>query len=79
MKIQVLGSGCAKCKILEEKVREAVSELGIDAEVVKVTDMDEIINMGVMMTPALAIDDDVKTVGKVLTTDQVIEVIREVM
>ena len=79
MKIQVLGSGCPKCKTLEARTREAVKELGIDAEVVKITDMAEIMNMGVMMTPALAIDDDVKTVGKVLTKDQVIEVIREVM
>ncbi len=79
MKIQILGSGCAKCKTLEKKAREAVEELGIDAEVVKITSMEEIMNMGVMMTPALAIDDDVKTVGKVLTTEQVIEKIKEVM
>jgi small redox-active disulfide protein 2 len=79
MKIQILGSGCPKCKMLEEKAREAVSELGIEAEVVKVTEMDEIMNMGVMITPALAIDDDVKTVGKVLTTEQVIKEIKEVM
>ena len=79
MKIQILGSGCAKCKTLEKKAREAVEELGIDAEVVKITSLEEIMNMGVMMTPALAIDDEVKTVGKVLTTEQVIEKIKEVM
>ncbi|MBB6481179.1 MTH895/ArsE family thioredoxin-like protein [Spirochaeta isovalerica] len=76
MKIQILGGGCAKCKLLEEKAREAVSELEIEAEIVKVTDMDEIMEMGVMMTPALAIDDDVKSSGKVLTKDQVIEVLK---
>lgn len=79
MKIQILGSGCPKCKTLEEKAREALSEMGIEAEVIKITDMEEIMNMGVMMTPALAIDDDVKTVGKVLTTDQIIKKIKEVM
>ena len=78
MKIQILGSGCTKCKMLEEKAREAVAEMGIEAEVVKITDMDEILNMGVMMTPALAIDDDVKTIGKVLSKDQVIALIKEV-
>ncbi|MDC7240025.1 MAG: thioredoxin family protein [Spirochaetales bacterium] len=79
MKIQILGSGCPKCKLLEEKVRESVDELGIKAEVVKVTDMEEILDMGVMMTPALAIDGDVKSVGKVLSIDQVIEKIKETM
>ncbi len=79
MKLQILGTGCPKCKQLEAKVREAVQALGIQAEVVKVTDMDEIMNMGVMMTPALAIDDDVKSVGKVLSIEQVTEIIRKEM
>jgi small redox-active disulfide protein 2 len=72
MKVQILGSGCAKCKLLEQHAREAVAELGIDAEIVKVSDTDDIMEMGVMMTPALAIDGVVKSVGKVLTKDQVI-------
>jgi small redox-active disulfide protein 2 len=71
MKIQVLGSGCPKCKLLEQHTREAVAELGIDADISKVTDSDEIMEMGVMMTPALAIDGVVKSVGKVLTKEQV--------
>lgn len=79
MKIQILGSGCAKCKLLEETAREAVGELGIDAEVVKISSMDEILDMGVMMTPALAIYNDVKSSGKVLSKDQVIEVLRKAM
>jgi small redox-active disulfide protein 2 len=79
MKIQILGSGCKKCKQLEQNAQEAVQALGVEAEVVKITEMAEIMNMGVMMTPALAIDDDVKTVGKVLSKDQVIDVIKEVM
>lgn len=71
MKIQILGSGCPKCKLLEQHTREAVAELGIEAEIVKVTSTDDIMEMGVMMTPALAIDGSVKSVGKVLTKDQV--------
>lgn len=71
MKIQILGTGCQKCNLLEQHAREAVAELGIQAEIEKVTDIDTIMEMGVMMTPALAIDDEVKSVGKVLTKDQV--------
>ena len=72
MKVQILGSGCAKCKLLEQHAREAVTELGIQAEIEKVMDTDAIMEMGVMMTPALAIDGEVKSVGKVLTKDQVV-------
>jgi small redox-active disulfide protein 2 len=71
MKVQILGGGCAKCKILEEHAREAVAELGSGAEVEKVTDMETIVGMGVMSTPALAVDGIVKSAGKVLTKDQV--------
>jgi len=72
MKVQILGTGCPKCKLLEEHARQAVAELGLDAEIVKVSDTDDIMEMGVMMTPALAVDGVVKSVGKVLTKDQVI-------
>ena len=71
MKVQILGSGCAKCKLLEQHAREAVAELGIAAEIEKVMDIDAIMEMGVMITPALAIDGEVKSVGKVLTKDQI--------
>lgn len=71
MKVQILGSGCPKCKLLEQHAREAVSELAVKADIEKVTDADAIMEMGVMMTPALAIDGVVKSVGKVLTKDQV--------
>ncbi|HAW85264.1 MAG: redox-active disulfide protein 2 [Spirochaetes bacterium GWC1_61_12] len=76
MKIQILGSGCTKCKLLEQHAREAVAELASPAEIIKVTDIDEIMEMGVMMTPALAIDGEVKSFGKVLTKDQVIDYIK---
>lgn len=76
MKIQILGSGCPKCKLLEQHAREAVAELEFPAEIEKVTDIDAIMEMGVMMTPALAIDGEVKSVGKVLTKDQVISYLK---
>jgi len=75
MKIQILGTGCAKCQLLEKNAREAIQELGLDAEIVKVTNVDDIMAMGVMMTPALAIDDDVKVVGKVLTKEHIKELL----
>jgi small redox-active disulfide protein 2 len=71
MKIQILGTGCPKCKQLEANAREAVTKMGVEAEIAKVTDIDEIMNMGVMMTPALVIDGEVRSVGKVLTVDQI--------
>ncbi|OQY35315.1 MAG: thioredoxin family protein [Spirochaetaceae bacterium 4572_59] len=78
MNIQILGMGCPKCKTLEKNAREAVSEMGIEAEIVKIADMQDIMKMGVMMTPALAIDNDVKTSGKVLTKGQIIDILKEV-
>ncbi len=76
MKVQILGSGCPKCKLLEQHAREAVAELGSNAAVEKITDIDDIMEMGVMMTPALAIDGVVKSVGKVLTKDQVVSYLK---
>ena len=75
MKIQVLGTGCAKCKNLEAAVREAVAFAGVNAEIEKVTDIAKIMEFGVMMTPALAVDGVVKSVGKVLTKDQIVNII----
>jgi small redox-active disulfide protein 2 len=71
MKVQILGSGCAKCKLLEKNAREAVAELALEAEVVKVSDIESIMAMGVMSTPALAIDGVVKSSGRVLSKDQI--------
>ncbi len=76
MKIQILGSGCAKCRLLEEHAREAVADLGIQAEIEKVSDIEAIMAMGVMMTPALAIDGVVKSTGRVLTREQVASYIK---
>ena len=71
MKIQVLGSGCPKCKKLTERVESVVAELGLDCEVEKVTDINEIISFGVMMTPGLVIDGDVKSSGKLLSVEDI--------
>jgi small redox-active disulfide protein 2 len=70
-KIQILGTGCAKCKKLTEHAEKAAQELGIDYEIEKVTDIIQITSFGVMMTPGLAIDGKVKTTGKVTSVEEV--------
>lgn len=69
MKIEILGTGCPKCKKLEENTRKAVEELKIDAEIVKITDIKEIIKYKVMMTPALVVDGKVVLSGRVLSSE----------
>lgn len=76
MKVQILGSGCSKCRLLEEHARQAVAELGLPVEIEKVTDIEAIMAMGVMSTPTLAIDGQVKSVGRVLSKDQVATLIK---
>ena len=73
MKIEILGSGCAKCNKTKKFVEEAVSKAGIDAEIVKVEDMDAIIGYGVLITPAVVVDGDVKIVGRVPKVDEILE------
>ena len=70
-KIQILGTGCPKCKKLAENAEAAAKELDIEHEVEKVTDINEIMKFGVMVTPALAVDGEVKVVGKVPSPDQI--------
>ena len=77
VKIEVLGTGCAKCKRLEKNVQRAVKETGVDAEIQKVEDLDEIINKGVMMTPALIIDGEAKVVGKVPSVEEIKRMLRK--
>jgi len=69
--IQVLGTGCPKCEKLAEVAEAAARAIGIEYELVKVTDITEIMTFGVMMTPALVIDGEVKVVGKVPTEDEI--------
>ncbi|MFH1550780.1 MAG: thioredoxin family protein [Planctomycetota bacterium] len=71
MKIQILGTGCPKCKKLAENTEAAARALGVEYTIEKVTDINEIMNFGVMMTPALAVDGEVKCVGKVPSTDEI--------
>ena len=71
MKIEILGMGCPKCRMLYENVKRAVEEKNIKAEVLKVEDLDKITTYGVMMTPAIVIDGDVKSSGKVLTSEEI--------
>ena len=75
MVIKVLGPGCANCQKLEDLVKKAVDQLGIDAEIVKVGDMKDIMAYGVMSTPALVIDEELKLAGRVPSLDQVVALI----
>ncbi len=77
MKIQILGTGCPKCKTTAANAEKAVEMAGADAEIVKVEKINDIMGFGVMMTPALAIDGDVKVSGKIPSPDQIVEWIRE--
>ena len=70
-KIQILGTGCPKCKKLAENAETAAKELGIEYKIEKVTQINDIMKMGVMITPALAIDGDVKVAGKVASPDEI--------
>ncbi len=77
MIIKVLGPGCKKCKLLLEHVNEAVEKTGVDAEVVKVEDMKEIMRYGVMSTPGLVIDDKVVSSGKVVMTKDIVKLLEK--
>ena len=70
-KIQILGTGCPKCKQLAENAEQAAKELGIEYELEKVTDINDIMQFGVMMTPGIAVDGKVKASGKVVTSEQI--------
>lgn len=71
MKIQILGGGCPKCKQLAENAVVAAQELGIKIDLEKVTDINEILKFGVMMTPCLVIEGEVKVIGKVASKDEI--------
>ena len=75
-KIQILGTGCPKCRKLTENAETAAKELGVEYTIEKVTDINDIMNFGVMMTPALAVDGDVKIMGKVVSVEEIKEIIR---
>ncbi len=77
MDIKVLGPGCAKCKETEKMVREAVAAAGVDANVEKITDFQQMMQYGVMSTPAVVVDGEVKVVGKVPSKDDVLAWIKK--
>ena len=76
-KIQILGTGCQKCNLLAETAVKAAEESGIEYELEKVTDINQITSFGVMMTPALAVDGDVKIVGKVPSVEELTEIFKK--
>ena len=76
MKIQILGTGCPKCNQLYQNAQQAVAELAVDAELEKVTDLGDIMAFGVMVTPALVIDGQVKTSGKASTVEAIKKMIQ---
>ncbi len=71
MEIKILGSGCPKCRALESNARDAVKELGIEADIVKITKIKDIVDHGVMVTPALIVDGKLVSAGKVLKPDEI--------
>ena len=70
-KIEILGTGCPKCKQLAANAEQAAKELGIDYTLEKVTDINDIMKFGVMMTPGIAVDGQVRAVGKVVGVEQI--------
>lgn len=75
--VKVLGTGCKKCQTLEAKVRDLVASNKIDAEVEKVTDIQEMVNYGIMMTPGLIINEKIKSVGIIPKDEQIINWLKE--
>lgn len=76
MKIEILGTGCTKCKTLEEVTKQAVAQSGLFAQIEKVEDIMKIMEYGVMSTPALVIDGKIMSTGKVLSVNEIVELIK---
>lgn len=74
-KVEILGTGCRKCKKLFETTTKVISDNGLDAEVVKVEDIQEIVNRGVMMTPGLAVDGEVMSIGRLPSEAEILKMI----
>jgi small redox-active disulfide protein 2 len=75
-KVKILGTGCAKCLKLEENTREALTELGYEYSLEKVTDINDIMNYGIMMTPGLVLDEKVLMSGKLLNKAQIMDLLK---
>lgn len=77
MKLQILGTGCPKCRMLTEHTERAAQELGLDYEIEKVTELDRILEFGVVATPALVVDGEIKVLGHVPTTARLTEMLAD--
>ena len=77
MKIQILGTGCPKCNNLVENAENAARELGVEYEIEKVTDITKIMAMGVIMTPGLVVDGEVKSMGKLLSVEEIKKILEQ--
>ncbi|MFW6034842.1 MAG: thioredoxin family protein [Halothermotrichaceae bacterium] len=77
MKIKIYGGGCANCKKLAENTEKAADELGVDIDLLKVEDYAEIAKAGIMTTPALAVEDEVKFKGQVASVEEIKKVLRD--
>lgn len=77
MKIEVFGTGCPKCRGVEQNVVKALEQTGLKAEVVKVTDIGEIVDRGLMSTPGLAIDGEVVAAGRIPTVEEIVQMVKE--
>ncbi len=71
MKVQIYGTGCAKCNMLEKAAKEAVKDLGANVEVVKVSDINAIVEAGILATPGFAVDGEVKSMGRIPSGDEI--------
>lgn len=77
MKIEVFGTGCMKCKRMHDNVAEAVKKAGVQAEIVKVEELNEIVSRSVLMTPSMFIDGEEVVTGRVPTVNEIIEILKE--
>ncbi len=76
MKVEIMGTGCTKCKRMYDNVNEAVKKSGIQVEVIKIEDLNEIITRGVLMTPALFVDGEEQIAGRVPTVNEIVEILK---
>lgn len=75
MVLKILGTGCPKCKKLEENARKAIAESGVEAEIIKVDQLEDIMSYGVMSTPALVVDEKVYTYGRIITVKEIRQIL----
>ncbi len=76
MNIKILGTGCSNCKLLEQNTKDAIEQLGIDATVEKITEIQDIMSYGIMSTPALVADENILVAGMVPSTSEIMEKIK---